>query len=196
MLDVLRPGFHWACRLYFGLELRGTEHIPADGAVIIVPNHQTFADPPLVTIPVHRPVHYMAWARLFTIPLFGAFIRALRAFPVDIEKSDGRAVREAARLLRDGEAVMIFPEGGRTTDGRMQPFKLGAFRLAVTHATPVLPVSITGAWESWPADRTLPRPGRVTITYHPLEKPVRSGDKRDAARDLCARTVAAIASAL
>lgn len=196
VLDVFRPGFHALCRLYFGLQLRGTEHIPVDGSVLIVPNHQTFADPPLVTIPVRRPVHYMAWARLFTIPLFGPFIRALRAFPVDIDKSDGQAVREATRLLRAGEAVMIFPEGGRTPDGGLQPFKLGAFRLAVTHATPVLPVTIAGAWDSWPANRTLPRRGRVTITYHPLERPVRGADPRLAARDLCDRTVKAIASAL
>ena len=74
MLDVFRPGFHWLCRMYFGLELRGTEHIPSDGPVVITPNHQTFADPPLVTIPVRRPVYYMAWDRLFEIPLFGAFI--------------------------------------------------------------------------------------------------------------------------
>ena len=196
VLDLFRPSFHALCRAYFGLELRGTEHIPIEGPVIIVPNHQTFADPALVTIPVRRPVHYMAWARLFTIPLFGTFIRALRAFPVELDKSDGPAVRAAVRLLRAGEAVMIFPEGGRTKNGRLQPFKLGAFRLAVTHETPVLPVTIAGAWETWPPDRTLPRRGRVTITYHKLEWAVRGMDRRDAARDLCDRTVAAIASAL
>jgi 1-acyl-sn-glycerol-3-phosphate acyltransferase len=196
VLDVFRPSVHALCRAYFKLDLRGTEHIPTKGPLIIVPNHQTFADPPLVTIAVRRPIHYMAWNRLFAIPVFATLIRRLRAFPVEIEASGGRAVREAVRLLRAGEALMIFPEGGRTLDGRLQPFKLGAFRLAVTHATPVLPVTIAGAWETWPAQRRLPRRGRVTITYHPLERPVRGADPREAARDLCDRTVAAIASAL
>ena len=196
VLDLWRPGFHALCRAYFGLELRGVENIPVEGAVLIVPNHQTFADPPLVTIPVRRPVYYMAWARLFTLPVFGTFIRALRAFPVDLEKTDSRALRQAARILKAEEALMMFPEGGRTRDGRLQPFKLGAFRLAVSHGTPVLPVTISGAWETWPSTQTLPRRGRVTITYHPLERAVRGGDPREAARDLCDRTVAAIASAL
>jgi 1-acyl-sn-glycerol-3-phosphate acyltransferase len=193
---VFRPGFHALCRAYFGLELRGTEHIPPDGPLIIAPNHQTFADPPLVTIPVRRAVHYMAWSKLFAVPMFGAFIRLLRAFPVELDMSDSRAVREAARLLRAGEVLMIFPEGGRTPDGGLQPFKLGAFRLAVAHATPVLPVSITGGFESWPPGRALPRPGRLTITYHPPLHPRTGVDRREAARDLCDRTVTAIASAV
>ena len=196
VLDVFRPSFHALCRAYFGLELRGVEHIPAQGPVLIVPNHQTFADPPLVTIPVRRPIYYMAWSRLFGVPVFGRLIRRLRAFPVDIDRSDGQAVREAVRLLRAGEALMIFPEGGRSPDGTLQPFKVGAFRLAVTHRTPVLPVTIAGAWDAWPVGRTLPRRGRVTITYHPVEVPARGLPPREAARDLHDRTLAAIASAL
>jgi 1-acyl-sn-glycerol-3-phosphate acyltransferase len=196
VLDVFRPFVHRACRAYFGLQLLGTENIPLEGAVIIAPNHQTFADPPLVSIPVRRPVFYMAWSRLFAIPVFSAVIRRLRAFPVDIDRSDGQAIRAAVRLLRAGEALMIFPEGGRTPDGTLQPFKLGAFRLAVAHKTPVLPVTIAGAWEAWPPDRSLPGRGRITITYHPAEHPVRGADPRAAARDLRDRVVAAIASAL
>jgi 1-acyl-sn-glycerol-3-phosphate acyltransferase len=196
VLDLFRPSFHSLCRFYFGLELRGTEHIPRGGAVIIAPNHQTFADPPLVTIPVRRPVYYMAWKRLFAVPVFGWWIRRLRAFPVDIDGSDPGAIRETVRLLRAGEAVMIFPEGGRTMDGDLQPFKLGAFRIAVAHDTPVLPVSIAGGWESWPPGRRLPRRGRITITYHAPERPMRGASPRDAAQDLRDRTVAAIRSGL
>ena len=196
VLDLFRPSVHALCRAYFRLDLRGTEHIPSDGPLLITPNHQTFADPPLVTIPVRRPIHYMAWNRLFAVPLFGSLIRRLRAFPVEIETSDGRAVREAVRLLKAGEALMIFPEGGRTPDGRLQPFKLGAFRLAVAHDTPVLPVTIAGAWEAWPPAHALPRRGRVTITYHPPEHPKRARDSRDAARDLRDRVASAIGSVL
>jgi len=196
VLDLFRPSFHALCRAYFGLELRGTEHIPLHGPLIIAPNHQTFADPPLVTIPVRRPIFYMAWSRLFAVPVFGPFIRALRAFPVDIETRDGGAVREAARLLKAGEALMIFPEGGRTPDGTLQPFKIGAFRLAVTHGAPVLPVTIAGGFEAWPPGRAWPGRGRITITYHPVERPAPGGDRRVAAQDLHDRVVAAIRSGL
>jgi 1-acyl-sn-glycerol-3-phosphate acyltransferase len=196
VLDLFRPPFHAACRAYFGLELYGTHHIPDDGPVIIAPNHQTYADPPLVTIPVRRPVYYMAWSRLFAIPVFAGFIRRLRAFPVDIDASDTRAIREAARLLRAGEALMIFPEGGRTPDGALQPFKLGAFRLAVAHGAPVLPVTIEGGFEAWPPGKTLPGRGRIRITYHGLERPAASKDRREAAEDLRTRVTARIASAL
>jgi len=196
VLDVFRPAVHALSRAYFGLRLRGTEHIPGEGALVIVPNHQTYADPPLVTIPVRRPVYYMAWSRLFDIPVFSGFIRLLRAFPVDIDARDARATREAVRLLQRGAALMIFPEGERTPDGRVQRFKPGAFRLAVSLDVPVLPVTIVGGSDAWPRGRTLPRPGRITITYHPILRPDSSLQARQAARDLALRTRAAIVSAM
>jgi 1-acyl-sn-glycerol-3-phosphate acyltransferase len=196
VLDLFRPAVHALSRAYFGLELRGTEHIPGEGALVIVPNHQTYADPPLVTIPVRRPVYYMAWSRLFDIPVFSRFIRLLRAFPVDIDARDARATREAVRLLQRGAALMIFPEGERTVDGRLQRFKPGAFRLAVAVKVPVLPVTIVGGARSWPPGRLLPRPGRITITYHPALYPNTALDPRAAAQDLAARTRHSILSAL
>lgn len=196
VLDVFRPAVLAFCRAYFGLRLRGIEHIPATGPVIITPNHQTFADPPLVTIPIRRPIHYMAWDRLFVIPGLGWLIRRLRAFPVDVETGDLRAGRAAVRLLQAGAAVMIFPEGGRTLDGSVSRFKTGAFRLAVALSVPVLPVTIAGAHQCWPPGRPLPRPGRVTITYHPPLLPEAGLQSRQAARQLAERTRAVVASAL
>ena len=183
---------HGVARLYLGLRLQGTEHIPPGGAVVIAPNHQTYADPVLVTIPVRRPVHYMAWSQLFDVPGLSWMIRRLRAFPVQLESRDPRATREAVRLLQAGEAVMIFPEGARSVDGRVGRFKPGAFRLAVSLSAPVLPVTIVGGHASWPPGRPLPRPGRMTITYHPLLYPDARRGARDAAQDLAERTRAVI----
>lgn len=193
VLDAFRPAVHGLCRLYFGLELHGIDRIPRTGPVLITPNHQTYADPPLITIPVLRPVYYMAWSRLFAIPAFGWFIRRLRAFPVDIESADARATREAVRLLQSGEAVMIFPEGERTHDGAIRRFKPGAFRLAVSLGVPVLPVTITGGHDAWPPGRWVPRPRRITITYHPLERADAALPAREAARELAERVRATIA---
>ena len=93
----------WAsARMFFGIRFEGIEHIPQEGPLLITPNHVTFADPPLVSIPIRRPIHYMAWDRLFDIPGFAWLIRRLRAFPVDIESADPRATRAAVRLLDDG----------------------------------------------------------------------------------------------
>ena len=148
ILDLFRPAMHAMARAWFGLEFRGVDNIPRDGGLIITPNHQTYADPPLVTIPVRRRVYYMAWDKLFAIPGLGQLIRILRAFPVDIYSNDPGAVREARRLVQEGAAVMIFPEGGRSVDGSLGPFKLGAFRLAVTLGATVLPVTISGGFEA------------------------------------------------
>jgi len=195
-LDVWRPGLGALSRLYLGLRLEGTEHIPLEGPVLIVPNHQMYADPVLVTIPVRRPVYYMAWSKLFEIPGLSWAIRRLRAFPVQIESSDPRATREAVRILQSGEAVMMFPEGGRTHDGDVARFKPGAFRLAVSLGVPVLPVTIAGGHEAWPPGRLLPRPGHVTITYHPLAHPDTAREPREAARELAERTRSVIVRSL
>ena len=183
-------------RLYFGLRLEGTAHIPSEGPVIVVPNHQTYADPVLVTIPLRRPVYYMTWSRLFEVRGLSWAIRRLRAFPVQLESRDPRATREAVRILQAGEAVMIFPEGRRSLDGNVGRFKPGAFRLAVSLRVPVLPVTIAGGHEAWAPGRALPRPGKITITYHPLVYGDAAHDAREAARDLADRARAVIAESL
>jgi 1-acyl-sn-glycerol-3-phosphate acyltransferase len=196
VLDLCRPLARALARFWFGLELRGTENIPAVGPVIITPNHQTYADPPLVTIPIRRRVYYMAWSRLFRIPGLGWLIRRLRAFPVEIDAADPRATREAVRVLEAGHALMIFPEGARSRDGTVGRFKPGAFRLAASLGVPVLPVTISGGHECWPPGRVLPRRGKVTITYHPLVAPDRTLPPREAARKLAEQVRAVVAAGL
>jgi 1-acyl-sn-glycerol-3-phosphate acyltransferase len=197
VLDVFRPLVRTASRAYFDLDLRGTQHIPSHGPLVVTPNHQTFADPVLVTIPIRRRVYYMAWRRLFEIPVFGGFIRLLRAFPVTLDARDPGALREARRRLVDEDAVvMIFPEGGRSVDGTLGRFHTGAFRLAASLGIPVLPVTIAGGHDAWPPGRRLPRRGHITITYHPPLAPDAKGDSRTGAHDLAERARAVIATAL
>ena len=196
VLDVFRPAVWLGARVYFGVHFEGVEHIARTGPLIIAPNHVTYADPVLVSIPVRRRVYYMAWGALFGVPGLSWLIRRLHAFPVEIESTDPKATREAVRLLQAGQAVMIFPEGGRSPDGRLQRFKLGAFRLACLLGVPVLPVTIVGGHEAWPPDRMLPRPGRLTIRYHPLISPPASDNVKVAARSLASSVRDAVASAL
>jgi 1-acyl-sn-glycerol-3-phosphate acyltransferase len=183
-------------RLYWRIRLEGTQHIPVDGPLIIAPNHVTYADPVLVWLPIRLRVHFMAWDALFDVPVLSWLIRRLRAFPVQLEAADPRSTREAVRLLQAGQSVMIFPEAARSLDGRLQRFRPGAFRLASSLQVPVLPVTILGGHASWPPGRVLPRPGQLSIVYHPVISPPKEPDARAAARVLARQVREAIASRL
>jgi 1-acyl-sn-glycerol-3-phosphate acyltransferase len=168
LIAVLSPIVWWFCRILFKIEIHGVENIPSEGACIITPNHVSYADPIWITIPVRRRVYYMAWDKPFRIPVLGLLMRMFGAFPVNLDvAADASAQREAIELLRKGRALVMFPEGGRTRTGKLMPFKMGAFRLALAHGVPIVPVTIRGAGKIWPAGRILPRPGKLTITYHP-----------------------------
>jgi 1-acyl-sn-glycerol-3-phosphate acyltransferase len=196
VLDTLRPFVRFGARIYWRIQLEGIQHIPTDGPLIIAPNHVTFADPVLVWLPIHLRVHFMAWDALFEIPGLSWVIRRLRAFPVQLESADPRSTREAVRLLQTGQSVMIFPEAGRSPDGRLQRFRPGAFRLASSLQVPVLPVTILGGHDSWPPGRVLPRPRRLSIVYHPVILPPKEPDARVAAHVLARQVRDAIASRL
>jgi 1-acyl-sn-glycerol-3-phosphate acyltransferase len=190
-LEVVRPAVWGLARLLFRIRFAGVEHVPRAGPVVLAPNHVSYMDPVLLTIPVHRPLHYMTLEQFFRVPVLGALIRWCRAFPVREDEIDRSAIRTAMRILRDGEALVVFPEGGRSPDGRLLPFHPGAFRLALQADVPVIPVTIAGAHAAWPAHRRFPRPGRITITYH---APLGRKDLPDAAdRAAQAESLAAVA---
>lgn len=166
-LEACRPGVRAAARGLFRIRFEGVENVPTTGAVVITPNHVSFMDPILITIPIRRPLHYMALEPFFRVRGLGALMRWARAFPIQETERDSPAIRRALDILRRGEPLVIFPEGGLSRDGRLQAFRPGAFRIALARGAPVIPVTIAGAYESWPAGRRMPRPGRITITYHP-----------------------------
>jgi 1-acyl-sn-glycerol-3-phosphate acyltransferase len=202
LLFIMRPLVLWLNRFLFKIKFRGLENIPDEGACIITPNHQAYADPIWITIPFRRRIYYMAWDRMFQIPVLGLLMRVFGAFPVKLESTDPKAQREAVDLLKRDCALVIFPEGGRTTDGKLMQFKAGAFRLALTQGVAILPVTIEGGYEIWPRHKIFPRPGDLTITFH---KPIlveRTTDEvsrveiKERARQLAHQTRAVVASAL
>jgi 1-acyl-sn-glycerol-3-phosphate acyltransferase len=190
-LEVCRPPVWGVARLFFQVRFAGVEHVPQAGPVVLAPNHVSYMDPVLVTIPLHRPLHYMTLEPFFRVRGLGVLIRWCRAFPVREDELDRPAIRTAMRVLREGDALVIFPEGGRSPDGRLQPFRPGAFRLALQADAPVVPVTISGAHAAWPAHRRLPRPARITVTYHaPLGRKDLPGEADRAAQ---AESMAALA---
>jgi len=159
-----------AWRILFKLRFNNIENIPqTGGGLIVAANHQTYIDPFWLAVPIRRPVRFLAWDVAFTWPLVGKFIQAFGAWPLQIEGSDPGAIRRTLQWLREGGAVVIFPEGGRgLPSGEMLRFKGGAVRLALETGAPILPVTIRGAHRVWPMGRRIPRLASVEITYHPL----------------------------
>ena len=203
LIRVLRPvAFKWS-RACYRMEFVGAERVPAEGPIILTPNHVTYLDPIWVTVPIQRRIWYMAWDAIFRIPVFSKVVRTFGAFPVRIEGHDKGAMREARQHLAAGRALMIFPEGGRTTTGRLMPFKAGAFRLALVTGASIVPVTIDGAEHVWPVGRPLPAVrGNIRITYHdpiPVEACSEELDMaklRHRARELADAAHDAVASAL
>jgi 1-acyl-sn-glycerol-3-phosphate acyltransferase len=164
---ILKPIVVLLMRLLFRLEGRGMEHVPARGPVLLVANHSSVLDPPLVGGMAPRPVSYLAKAELFGVPLLGRLIHALNARPVRREGADAGALRTALRALAGGAALLVFPEGTRGDEGVLREPKAGAGMLAVLSGAPVVPVYISGSGRAWPRGQRLLRPHKIVVTFGP-----------------------------
>ena len=164
---ILKPIVLALMRLLFRLEARGTEHVPRSGALVLVANHSSVLDPPLVGSVAPRPLTFLAKAELFDIPLFGALIRGVNARPLRREGADAGALRTALQVLDDGGALLVFPEGTRGPEGALREPKGGAAMLAILSGAPVVPAYVKGSGAAWPKGRRLPRPVKVVVTFGP-----------------------------
>jgi len=171
-LEIIRPIVGAVSKVAWKIEFEGVENIPQNGGVIVAANHQTYIDPFWISLPIKRPTRYLAWSAAFNWPVVGQCLIWLGAWPLALEGSDPAAIRRSLQWLRDGGAVVIFPEGGRATvTGGLERFKAGAIRLALEANVPILPVTIKGGNKVWPRGWRFPRLGKVLITYHPIYHP-------------------------
>ena len=129
-------------RLLFRGRTAGGANVPMDGALVVVANHGSHIDPPLLGHALGRPVAFMAKAELFRVPLLGAIIRACGAYPVARGASDREAIRTATDRLEEGWAIGVFIDGTRQRDGRVNAPQAGAALLAARAGVPLLPVAI------------------------------------------------------
>lgn len=190
---------HAFCRTYFALRygwrVEGREHIPAEGPVILVANHISYLDPPLLGAAVHRPVHFMAKAELFRNRIIAKILRRFNAFPVERGTPDRQAIRRSLEVLSEGNVLVMFPEGTRSRTGELLPGQNGVALLALRTRATVIPAGIAGTSKE---DRRLHPPGgRPIIAVHfgppvPLDDLYDAADRREAMREAVDRVMTSI----
>jgi 1-acyl-sn-glycerol-3-phosphate acyltransferase len=156
---------------FTGVRVRsvGHERLEDGRAYLFMANHTSNLDPPIITRLLGRRISIMTKQELFKIPLFGRAMRAAGFVPVD--RSNGRAamgsILAAVRVLHSGLGMLVFPEGTRSPDGKLLPFKKGPFHLAMAAGVPVVPITIVGSYEAWPKGRPSLHPGEIVVNFHP-----------------------------
>ncbi len=150
---------------FFNLRVLGVHNVPRTGPVLLASNHQSYLDPVLATLALPRDAVYMAKQELFGNPVFRRLIESLGAFPIKQDSADTRAMREGLNRLKQGKALLVFPEGERTIDGSIIHFKAGFSVLARRAACPVVPMAIVGAEKAWHRRRRLFRFKPIRVVY-------------------------------
>jgi 1-acyl-sn-glycerol-3-phosphate acyltransferase len=137
-------------RLFFRLRVVHRERMLQTGPVILAMNHQSYLDPPLAGITCDRAVYFLARRTLLDVPLVGRLLPKLNVIPVNQEGIDRSALRALIRVLKAGNAALVFPEGSRTVDGSLQPAEPGLGLVIAKTLAPVVPMRIFGAHEALP----------------------------------------------
>ncbi|WP_439520835.1 MFS transporter [Hydrogenophaga sp.] len=167
-----------ASRLVYRFRVTGDAHIPTEGAAVIVCNHVSFVDAVLLMAASPRPIRFLMDHRIFKVPVLGGLFRLAKAIPIAPQKDDPAAYEAAfeaaTAALREGELLAIFPEGGITRDGQLQPFKGGVMKILELAALeglqpPVIPMGLTNLWGSF-FSRVEERDGERVAMVRPFRR--------------------------
>ncbi|MEQ6918626.1 1-acyl-sn-glycerol-3-phosphate acyltransferase [Halomonas aquatica] len=191
---LLRRLLFLMLHLIYRLRFRGRLHIPPRGPAIIVCNHVSFMDALVVGVASPRPLRFLMDKPIYDSPWLNWLFRRVGAIPVDADRRDPGSVRQAlaevSRALRQGEVVMVFPEGRLTPDGEVQPFRRGLELILARDAVPVIPAGLAGLWGSWTSHHggkaLTKRPrrfrARVALYFGEVMPPAEASRSRVAAR--------------
>ncbi len=164
----------WTCyraafRFYFRWRVFNPERVPATGAAILACNHESFLDPPLVGAALKRDINYLARENLFRFPILGAILRSWNVVPVDREGGGAKGLKAILDRLLAGGAIILFPEGTRTRDGKLQPARAGVGLTVIKSTAPVVPIRVFGTFRAYGRQLRIPRPYPVAVKFgHPM----------------------------
>ncbi len=184
-------------RAYFSFEVVHGERIIDTGGALLAMNHQSFLDPPLAGICCKREIHFLARKSLLDWPVLGPILPKLNVVPVNQERADMSALKTVIKLVKAGHCTIIFPEGGRTEDGKLQPAQAGIGLVIAKTLVPVVPMRIFGAYDAYPMGAKFPKPKKIIIVVgepiHFTEADLQ-GEGRDLYQRLSERVMQRIAA--
>src|SRR5262245_62875400 len=151
--------------VYFRWRVYHPERVPLEGPVILAANHASFIDPPLVGSGLKRDINYLARESLFRFPGIGALLRSWNSVPVDREGGGAKGLKIILDRLLSGGGIILFPEGTRTKDGKLQPARSGIGLTVIKSDAPVVPVRVFGTLEAYGRDLKIPRPHKIMAKY-------------------------------
>lgn len=157
--------FRFIYTTYFGWRVFNPERVPLTGPVILASNHASFIDPPLVGAGLKRDINYLARESLFRFPGIGALLRSWNSVPVDREGGGAAGLRAILDRLLDGGAIILFPEGTRTRDGKLQSARSGIGLTVIKSTAPVVPVRVFGTFEAFGRHMRFPCPRPIAVKY-------------------------------
>jgi 1-acyl-sn-glycerol-3-phosphate acyltransferase len=173
-------GFRAMFAIYFRWRVFNPERVPQTGGVILASNHASFLDPPLVGAGLPRAINYLARESLFRFPGIGALLHSWNSVPVDRDGGGAAGLREILNRLHAGGAIILFPEGTRTPDGKLQPARSGIGLTVIKSDAVVIPVRTFGTFEAFGRNHKFPRPISVAVKYG---EPMRFEKLRAEAKD-------------
>ena len=169
---MAQPMFGWLVNF----EAIGREYIPREGGTLIMSNHVSYLDPIFLGAAVTRELHYMARDNLFRPKLWGDFLTYMNAFPVKRGEADIKSLRTTLSLLKENQLVLIFPEGTRGIDGKLNEPEEGAGFIVHRTNVPVIPTFVKGTEIIWPKNAKGIKRAKVTVYFgKPLELSVLRG---------------------
>ena len=137
-------------KVAFDFKVYGRENLIEEGAAILASNHQSYLDPPCIGMACRNDIYYLARNTLYQRPLIGPLLKRLNTVPVDRDRGDVSSIKAIIRLLRSGQRVIIFPEGTRSSDGKLQPARAGLGMIIAKTLAPIVPVRVFGSYEALP----------------------------------------------
>ncbi len=146
---------YWFFKILHRHKIYGAESFYS-GAAILVANHVSFYDPPLLSISTPYEVHFLARKTLFDVPIFSTLIRRLNAHPISGKPQDIGVFKTVVRLMKQGKKIIMFPEGTRSLDGSLQPFKPGISVFISRTGAAVIPAYLYGTFHIWPSGKKVP----------------------------------------